>query len=339
MKKVLVVENSPTIISVADSLLRQRGYDVTCLNDAEKALDFIKAERPDLVLTAIGLNGMDGLQLCRSISAEPLTGGIPVILLMGEKDSIYEDKIDLSGARGRINKPFSPKELISIVDKFTGGSKPAAVKIVDPKAASGPKLEPIEKSDEPAASSENIYADRQPDKKFETVFNLNWHDLDDEAINKPSAVEAKDGSSLGIETDQFGLTKIKDEVVPLERKRRDEDYDWFIGEMKREIQGEKADDAPAGHSAATSQPETDEAIAYKNIGPKPASKDDAKYHQFLEQFRKDTKAMTQVSPSGASVNVNWLVDRIADRLAQKIVEKLDKNELREIISSILKDLK
>ena len=82
MKKVLVVENSPTIISVADSLLRTKGYDVTCLTDGEKALEFAQAEKPDLILTAIGLDGMDGLQLCNKINGNTQTGGIPVVLLI-----------------------------------------------------------------------------------------------------------------------------------------------------------------------------------------------------------------------------------------------------------------
>ena len=348
MKKVLVVENSPTIISVADSLLRQRGYDVTCLSDGAKALQFALAEKPDLILTAIGLRGIDGIQLCKKISSEASTGGIPVVLLIGDKDSVYEDKIDLCGARGRIKKPFSPKELVAIVDKYTGGLKQKAPKVIDQGAQDGPRLEPRVSPQEIGSSTQNITVDKkkQPDKKHDTVFNLDWQDLknDPDFESEREGAQGLDDSGLELEDDQYGLTKLPEEVVPLPKKDEDEDYDWFIGEMKKEIEGpvegqQAAAASPDAKSAAQPKEEQPD-VSYDNIG-NAGSKDDTKYRQFLEQFKKDTSVMTEEksSPSSNAVDVNWLVDRIADRIAQKIVEKIDKNELRQIISSMLGNMK
>lgn len=347
MKKVLVVENSPTIISVADSLLRTKGYDVTCLSNGEKALEFAKTEKPDLILTAIGIDGLDGLQLCKRISSETVTGGIPVVFLVGDKDDIYKDKIDISGARGRLMKPFSPKELVSIVDKFTGGVKQQPPKIIDQKDAAGPQLTPIAVSEEIRAATPNIDRDKTVDKRPESSFNLEWQDLksDPDFEAEREGASELDDSGLVLEDDQYGLAKLNDEMVSISPHSDDEDYDWFIGEMKKEI--DRTGDEKKASTKTSSPPDeaqeqtAQQDVSYDNIGgPLPASQDDAKYRQFLEQFKKDTSVLTDDKPSQENdVDVNWLVDRIADRLAQKIVEKLDKDEFRQIIGSILGGLK
>jgi CheY-like chemotaxis protein len=336
MKKIMVVENSTTIISVADSLLRQRGYDVTCLSDGNKALEFARSERPDLILTAIGVTGIDGLQLCKKISSDPLTGGIPVILLMGEKDAIYEDKIDVSGARGRINKPFSPKELITVVDKFTGGAKPAVARVIDQKTADGPKLKPKVQPQEIGTSTKNVLTEKESINRHETVFNLDWTDLKNDPDFEPerTAEFSGDESGLVLDEDQYGLTRLPEDDPAAAKKGGDEDYDWVVGEMKKEIEG-KDDKGSESGKAAKAATKVEEKVAYKDLGPSPTSRDDAKYHQFLEQFKKDTEALSEKSGQTSGVDVNWLVDRIADKLAQKIIEKIDRDEIRQIINSVL----
>ncbi len=63
MKKIIVADASPTIKSVADSLLRQHGYNVICTSDGLQAWEVIQAERPDLVLAGLNLSGISGLEL------------------------------------------------------------------------------------------------------------------------------------------------------------------------------------------------------------------------------------------------------------------------------------
>ncbi len=338
MKKILVVENSPTIISAADSLLRQRGYDVTCLSDGTKALEFAKAEKPDLILTALGLEGSNGIQLCEKISSDPLTGGIPVVLLIGEKDGIYLDKIDLCGARGRIKKPFSPKELLSVVEKFTDpdSSRPVT-KIVDQTAKGAPKLKPRVAPQEIGTATRNIIgsSDAKPEggDKHETVFNLDWEDLKGASKDETDSTgkSALDDSGLILEEDQYGLTNLADVggKTPAEAGK-EEDYNWFIDEMQKEI------DAPANKgNTVESVPSEKGKTGYHDLEI-PSSDTDDKYRRFLDQFKKDTSVLTKdQSPEGARNDVNWLVEEITEKLAQKIVEKLDKQELKRILISIL----
>jgi twitching motility two-component system response regulator PilH len=344
MKKILIVEKSPTILSVADSLLRQRGYDVTCLSDGNKALDFARKEHPDLILTAIGINGIDGLQLCKGLTSESITGGIPVVLLMGEKDSEYADKIELCGARGKIKKPFSPKELISVVDKFTGGGDQPLPKVVNQEGGEGPRLKPKVESSEVAASEKSMLSSNEIEHDLipnhDPVYNLDWQDLKDDPDFEPERAGGSDSddSGLEIEDDQYGLTKLPEEIAA-DKKNAGEDYDWFIGEMKKEISGSGSDKKTEAEKEKPSGEKPEQDIAYQDLGPAPVSKDDAKYHQFLEQFKKDAGVMTKESPPETSVDLNSLVDQVADKLAQRIIEKIDKNEIRQIIRSILGEKK
>ena len=334
MKKILVVENSPTIISVADSLLRQRGYDVTCLTDGQAAYQFAHTEKPDLILTALGIAGLNGLELCKRISSDAIIGGIPVILLIGEKDVAYMDKIDLCGARGRIKKPFSPKELLNIVEKYTsvGEDKPAP-KLVDQTAEDVPKLKARVEPSEIGTATHTVLSKNKTDsvKKHETVFNLEWKDLENDdgsmaaSANKPGL----DDSGLILDEDQYGLTRLSEETIPFSQKLKDEDYDWFIGEMKKEIE----DTGPKKKSEAAPTPKPKPDVAYHDLGT-PTSKDESKYRQFLDQFKQDAEIINQgKSGSEPAVDINWLADRIAEKLAQKLVEKIDKQEIKQIIAS------
>jgi len=334
MKKILVVENSPTIISVADSLLRQRGYDVTCLADGQTAYRFARTEKPDLVLTALGIAGLNGLELCKSISNDAIIGGIPVIFLIGEKDAAYMDKIDLCGARARIKKPFSPKELLNVVEKYTSISedKPTP-KLVDQTAESGPRLKAKIEPSEVGTATHSILPKTNSLKKHETVFNLEWEDLKDDVENMADSANkaSLDESGLILEEDQYGLTRLSEEAAPFSQKQKDEDYDWFIGEMKKEIE----DTGPTKKSEAAPTPKPKPDVAYHDLGT-PASKDESKYRQFLDQFKQDAGIINQQKPqSDAPIDINWLADRVAEKLAKKIVEKLDKQELKQIIASFL----
>ncbi len=336
MKKILLVENSPTIISVADSLLRQQGFDVTCLSDGNQAIDFVKEEMPDLILSGLSLPGIDGIQLCKKISEDPSTGGIPVVLLVGEKDDIYLDKIELSGARAKIKKPFSPKELLLVVEKYAGSKiSNTTSTLVDQSTKGAPKLKPRVAPKEIRTSTRSIVdRDRKEtkDAKHETVFNLDWNDLKGEVEKEAAAREHEtDESGLILEEDQYGLTNLADEVVPVSNENQEEDYEWFVSSMKEG--DDSAGDKETPHAKKTVHHE-----APSQKLESMHSADDTKYRQFLEQFKKEADVLTQDKPSaGQTVDVNWVVDAIAERLAQKIVKNLDRNELMQIISSILKD--
>ncbi|MFV9674943.1 MAG: response regulator transcription factor [Anaerolineales bacterium] len=112
MKKILVVDDEPKIIQLTQDYLENAGFSVISAGDGERALAVIQIEKPDLVVLDLGLPGMDGLDVCRSIRK---TSNLPIIMLTA-RDEETDKLVGLElGADDYITKPFSPKELVARV--------------------------------------------------------------------------------------------------------------------------------------------------------------------------------------------------------------------------------
>lgn len=112
LKKILVVDDEPKIIQLTQDYLENAGFSVLSAGDGERALSVIHADQPDLVVLDLGLPGMDGLDICRSIRK---TSNLPIIMLTA-RDEEADKIVGLElGADDYVTKPFSPKELVARV--------------------------------------------------------------------------------------------------------------------------------------------------------------------------------------------------------------------------------
>lgn len=126
-RRVLVVEDDPTVLEVTTSYLSSAGFAVSTAEDGFAALDAVERARPDLIVLDRMLPGIDGAEVCRRIR---LTSSVPIILLtaLGSTD----DRIDglEAGADDYLAKPFSPRELVlrvqSILRRSVGDLTPEA---------------------------------------------------------------------------------------------------------------------------------------------------------------------------------------------------------------------
>ena len=112
-EQILVVEDDEDIQELIRYNLAQAGYRVTVAGTGEDGLKAARAKAPDLVLLDIMLPGMDGLEVCRLLSANDATRQIPVIMLTakGEEADIVTGL--QMGADDYITKPFSPRVLLA----------------------------------------------------------------------------------------------------------------------------------------------------------------------------------------------------------------------------------
>jgi len=338
MKKIMIVESSAALAGMADSILRQGGYDVTCFDDGLAAADFARVEQPDLIISGLGLPGMDGIELCRKLSGDPLTGGIPVLLMVGQKDEPYFDKISLCGARGKINKPFTAGELLGVVQKFLGVSDSMRVtRIVDQESEDGPRLK---KAGEEQAANQAGFARDMPDKEKQmgAPFNLDWESLSGQGadMNEASRKINLDDSSLTIDSDQYGLIN-PENARPAAKRSVPEDYSWFIDEMKREIEKSRPEETPAVRQSAGDPAQAVSApMSYGDIGVS-VSEDEGKYRQFLDEFKRDAGLIPKGKTAGpADTDIDRLAEAISEKLARKIIEKLSAEEIKRIISSVIR---
>ncbi len=109
---ILVVDDEPRIVQLVRDYLEHGGFTVLTASDGPAALRSARTGRPDLVVLDLGLPGLDGLDVARSLRRD---GEVPIIMLTARTDE--SDKLvglEL-GADDYLTKPFSPKELVARV--------------------------------------------------------------------------------------------------------------------------------------------------------------------------------------------------------------------------------
>jgi diguanylate cyclase (GGDEF)-like protein len=112
---VLVVDDDPDIARFIELNLSFEGFDVAVSHDGHDAREQISRRRPDLVLLDVMMPRVDGVELCRQLRADPLTAGIPVIMLTAK--GLSADKVVglTAGADDYVVKPFDTLELVARV--------------------------------------------------------------------------------------------------------------------------------------------------------------------------------------------------------------------------------
>ena len=112
MQTILVVDDEPKIVQLARDYLEHAGFGVLTAGDGASALQAARARQPDLVVLDLGLPGVDGLEVIRSIRA---AGSTPIVVLTA-RDTEVDKLLGLElGADDYVTKPFSPRELVARV--------------------------------------------------------------------------------------------------------------------------------------------------------------------------------------------------------------------------------
>lgn len=128
-KKILVVDDSPTIRKLISGKLEKCGHDVVCSSDGVEAMEMLQGMKPDLILLDITMPRMDGYQVCKMIRGNDVTKDVPVVMISG-KDGFF-DKVRgrMAGSSGYITKPFGPETLMKVVDGFLQNGNSALAEV------------------------------------------------------------------------------------------------------------------------------------------------------------------------------------------------------------------
>ena len=109
---VLVVDDEPAIVEIVRDYLTDAGYRVSTAGSGDEALGQIRSIRPDLIVLDLGLPGLDGLDVTRTVRR---SSGVPIIMLTARSDET-DRVVGLElGADDYLVKPFSPRELLARV--------------------------------------------------------------------------------------------------------------------------------------------------------------------------------------------------------------------------------
>jgi signal transduction histidine kinase/ligand-binding sensor domain-containing protein/DNA-binding response OmpR family regulator len=115
--RVLIAEDDAELANLLFRLLSEQ-YDISLASDGQKALEVLKHNRIDIVVSDIIMPKVDGLTLCKTIKSDTLTSHIPVILLTAKSE--IESRIEglEMGADSYIPKPFHPRHLFVRIEKL-----------------------------------------------------------------------------------------------------------------------------------------------------------------------------------------------------------------------------
>ncbi len=116
--KVLIVDDSPTIVTVLRKLMQQNDYRTFEAYSAEEGLELVKQERPDLIFLDIVLPGMDGFSALRAFRRDPTTKDVPIIMISGNAQATEQFYVQRIGADDFMKKPFSRAEVFARIERL-----------------------------------------------------------------------------------------------------------------------------------------------------------------------------------------------------------------------------
>ncbi|MCK4605678.1 MAG: hypothetical protein KAU35_00135 [candidate division Zixibacteria bacterium] len=259
-KRVLLADGSDTIRNVAGNVLRQNGFEVISVSEAEKAMEVLNFSRPDLLIINANLRDQGQRPLYERIRDDSRFTSIPFLLLAepGSGDLPFPEEVV-------ITMPFDPREFVERAMLFTGRSvspeQPAAVD-------SAPGHDRIEVTDSEVMDKTSA-GFRVPGKTTEKMIGFD-HEKENTDIAESSKVE-----SIMIRDDQTDIVQKQTQKEPLplsstgkldilkdsdqyavnsphslerDGEHQPDDYEWFLSEMRKEA---KAPSQPGAKSQAT----------------------------------------------------------------------------------------
>jgi twitching motility two-component system response regulator PilH len=118
LKKVLIVDDSPSQVRLIQGLLEPEGYEPIGLNDPKRIEEAIAREVPSIILLDVIMPERNGFQVCRELKNNAQFSTIPVILVTSKDSPSDRYWGEQQGADGYVTKPFTREELLRAVRRF-----------------------------------------------------------------------------------------------------------------------------------------------------------------------------------------------------------------------------
>lgn len=148
--RVLIVDDSPTILKVVSAILARHGYEPATARDGLIGIEMIKrGPKFDLVLLDFVMPRMNGYQFCRELRSNPAHRALPVVLMSAKGDKIRGQFVQQTGAVDAITKPFDARALVAVIEGALAKTAEGRARPV-PEGAKMPDEETIAESLRPA---------------------------------------------------------------------------------------------------------------------------------------------------------------------------------------------
>ena len=121
--RVLIVDDSPAMRAFVRRVIELSGFDLSdCYeaSDGTEALELLRAEWVDAILTDINMPHMDGEEFLKQLAADDMMRSIPVIVISTDATTSRINRLTALGARGYVTKPFLPEQLREVLEHTLG---------------------------------------------------------------------------------------------------------------------------------------------------------------------------------------------------------------------------
>lgn len=114
--RILVVDDSPTVLRVVETILCGAGHTATCIENAADVVPVARRVKPELIFVDFAMPGTNGYAVCSILGEHDDLATIPIVLMNTRGDAIGERFVREMGIVDHISKPFAPEALLAVVD-------------------------------------------------------------------------------------------------------------------------------------------------------------------------------------------------------------------------------
>lgn len=117
---VLVADDEIRVRDLVCEVLTAAGFSTLGAGDGQEAVELARRHRPACIVLDLMMPRMDGYTALTRLRGHPVTAEVPVVVLTGQTDPVYERLSDGVGAVAHVTKPFSPRHLADTVRRVLG---------------------------------------------------------------------------------------------------------------------------------------------------------------------------------------------------------------------------
>ena len=121
-KKVLLVDDSSTVLMMEKMILAKGPFDVITARDGVEGVSKAKSERPDVILLDVMMPNLDGLSACAAIRADQATAHIPIVMVTTRGEEHNIETAFRNGCTDYVTKPINGLELLTKLQNILGFS-------------------------------------------------------------------------------------------------------------------------------------------------------------------------------------------------------------------------
>lgn len=119
-KKILIVDDSITILEVVKKFIKNKSYEIITANNGLSGLKIAQMEKPDIILLDIMLPKMDGFTVCKNIKKDPNLSKTKIIMFSVKSDKESKDTAKAAGADDFLQKETDMDKISETIDSMLG---------------------------------------------------------------------------------------------------------------------------------------------------------------------------------------------------------------------------